>query len=271
MADVKISALPVAGAIVPSTNVLPVVNGGITTKATVNTIVNAALPTVSANVVPTVDNTYTLGTPSLRWNGVYIGPGSLFLQDTNNAALNVEITVTDGVLLINGTNTMQIGDFIFDQNTIESTVGSTDIEIGLTSSAADILLNRNTVVDASKTFTLGNVQIDNTTNATVSAINNRTLYVLGDSVTVEDNAGGGRLTCNSEGIAINSDATSFTVSPGKAIFNGIDVPARSTGSAGDVTGQVAFDSSYMYYCIADYNPSGLSNIWRRVAWDTRPW
>jgi len=43
MADVKISALPVAGAIVPSTNVLPLVNGGITAKATVDTLVTAAL------------------------------------------------------------------------------------------------------------------------------------------------------------------------------------------------------------------------------------
>ena len=43
MADVKISALPVAGTIVPSTNVLPVVNGGLTTKATVDALVNATL------------------------------------------------------------------------------------------------------------------------------------------------------------------------------------------------------------------------------------
>lgn len=35
-----------------------------------------------------------------------------------------------------------------------------------------------------------------------------------------------------------------------------EVPATSTGKAGDQAGQVAFSSSYIYHCIADYNQLG---------------
>ena len=56
------------------------------------------------NIIPSVDNTYTLGSPTQRWAAVYIGPGSLYIQDTNNAGLNVELTVTNGVLQISGAN-----------------------------------------------------------------------------------------------------------------------------------------------------------------------
>lgn len=110
MADVKISNLPLSGTLVPATDAVPIVNGGITAKTTPTAIVNAALPTVSANIVPTADDIYSLGTALLRWSAVHIGPGSLFLQDTNDAGLNVEITVTDGVLLVNGTSTFQVGN-----------------------------------------------------------------------------------------------------------------------------------------------------------------
>ena len=47
------------------------------------------------------------------------------------------------------------------------------------------------------------------------------------------------------------------------------VPTTSLGQAGDEQGMVAFDSSYIYYCIAPYN--GVINVWRRVAWSGDVW
>ena len=107
------------------------------------------------DLLPSIDNTYSLGSPTLRWKAIYIGPGSLFLQDTNNAALNVELTVTDGVLQINGSNQLQVGQLKFIDNTIESTTGSVDIQIGLTSSAANLVLNRNTSLATNKNISWG--------------------------------------------------------------------------------------------------------------------
>lgn len=70
---------------------------------------NAAVPTEAAvrgyfgqidqNIVPDTDDTYTLGTPSNRWNHVYVGPGSITLG-------SLTITDTDGALDIKvGANT----------------------------------------------------------------------------------------------------------------------------------------------------------------------
>jgi hypothetical protein len=55
-----------------------------------------------------------------------------------------------------------------------------------------------------------------------------------------------------------------TIDTSKAL-DGASVPVSSMGAPGDTKGWVAFDSSYMYYCTANYN--GFSKIWGRVAWD----
>lgn len=43
-------------------------------------------------------------------------------------------------------------------------------------------------------------------------------------------------------------------------------PSSNTGSSGDVTGMVAWDTSYIYVCTADYD--GTTAIWKRVALST---
>jgi hypothetical protein len=47
-------------------------------------------------------------------------------------------------------------------------------------------------------------------------------------------------------------------------------PEHSYGSAGDAAGMVAFDSTYIYYCTANY-VNNSTNIWKRVALDATPW
>jgi hypothetical protein len=48
------------------------------------------------------------------------------------------------------------------------------------------------------------------------------------------------------------------------------VPAHSYGVAGDVVGMIAFDSTYFYYCTADYVNTS-TDIWKRVALDATAW
>jgi hypothetical protein len=123
---------------------------------------------VPSNIVPTTDNLYSLGTAEKRWSGVHIGPGTIYITDTVTNE-DTELTVTDGVLQIDGANQLQIGDLKFVDNTIESVLDSTDIEIGLTSSTGDLKLNRNTVLAAGKTFGLVDTVLD--IPATLSAEN----------------------------------------------------------------------------------------------------
>jgi hypothetical protein len=50
----------------------------------------------------------------------------------------------------------------------------------------------------------------------------------------------------------------------------VQKPAHSYGAAGDVAGQLAFDSHYLYCCVADY-VNDSTNIWKRVALDATSW
>ena len=50
----------------------------------------------------------------------------------------------------------------------------------------------------------------------------------------------------------------------------VSVPVTSKGATGDSAGDVAFNGTHFYYCTAAYT-SGLSDIWRRVAWAVESW
>jgi hypothetical protein len=43
-------------------------------------------------------------------------------------------------------------------------------------------------------------------------------------------------------------------------------PTVNTGSTGDVAGMIAYDSTYLYVCIADFD--GSTAIWGRILLDT---
>lgn len=45
----------------------------------------------------------------------------------------------------------------------------------------------------------------------------------------------------------------------------VPAPSSSLGASGDKAEDIAFNSDYFYYCIADYT-DGSSTIWKRVAW-----
>lgn len=57
---------------------------------------------------------------------------------------------------------------------------------------------------------------------------------------------------------------------GRTIFPTATVPTHSYGAVGDVAGMVAFDSTYIYYCTADYI-NNTTHIWKRVAWSGSTW
>jgi len=43
-------------------------------------------------------------------------------------------------------------------------------------------------------------------------------------------------------------------------------PSTPTGSIGDSAGMIAFDNTYLYVCVADFDDT--TEIWHRVAFDT---
>jgi hypothetical protein len=108
---------------------------------------------INGNINPIEDNTYTLGTSEKRWANVWVGPGSVHISNTESNT-SVALTVDGNALVVAGTTQMLVGDLFFVENTIESSTPNIDIQIGLTTSNANIVLNRNTVVAAGKTFGL---------------------------------------------------------------------------------------------------------------------
>ena len=106
---------------------------------------------VASNILPDTDNKYTLGSFDKRWKGIHVGPGTLYITDIT-LGTDAELTVNNGVLKINGSNQLQVGQLKFVNNTIESTELSTDIQIGNLAATANLVLNRNIVVGENKSL-----------------------------------------------------------------------------------------------------------------------
>ena len=82
--------------------------------------------TVSANLIPSEDNKHTLGTSSLRWRSLFVGPSSIYVGDIAEINANVEGYLTTNIGFevpqINVTNISSGGIAVF--TTISSSVYS---------------------------------------------------------------------------------------------------------------------------------------------------
>jgi len=84
---------------------------------------------VSEDIVPTVDNQFSIGTFEKRWKSLQLGPGTLYIQDqvTGNQA---GLTVNAGALLIDGTDSLRIGNIQLTKTGLKSLLPEQDITIG---------------------------------------------------------------------------------------------------------------------------------------------
>lgn len=140
---------------------------------------------LTTSIIPNTDNSYTLGNTSNRWQSVHIGPGTLFIQDQSNSALNAALTVNNGVLQINGTDQLQVGQLKFVNNTIQSTTSNVNIEIGQTTDTANLVIDRNMVMANGKSITFGDNTTQNTAYIPASYIST---YYGGANVVVANTA-----------------------------------------------------------------------------------
>ena len=121
---------------------------------------------LSQNLVPSADNTYTLGSPDKVWKDVYIGPGSLYIggqkviednsgtitinadpnqnltvQTTGTGGLNVQSTGSGGVSIDAASESVQVkSDMVVSVGKTISTVGGAATKFG-----GDIDMQTNTV------------------------------------------------------------------------------------------------------------------------------
>jgi hypothetical protein len=89
---------------------------------------------LTGNLIPnSTSSVYGLGNATNKWSSLYLGPDSLFMED-NVLGTNAELTVSDGVLYINGTQRIQIGNMQMTTSGIQKIEGQSaeDLTIGTT-------------------------------------------------------------------------------------------------------------------------------------------
>ena len=65
--------------------------------------------TIHGNINPFDNNQFTLGNATNKWSSLHLGPDSLFIEDST-LGTDAELTVDNGVLLINGVAKIEIGN-----------------------------------------------------------------------------------------------------------------------------------------------------------------
>jgi hypothetical protein len=99
------------------------------------------LALIDGNLVPSQDNTYSLGSAQLRWKDLQLGPGTLYIEDQLTGS-QVGVTVIDGALLLDGADSLRIGNIRLTPKGIESIASDEDIEIGNLGDTGYILMAR---------------------------------------------------------------------------------------------------------------------------------
>ena len=99
------------------------------TEATGATQLISGNSKLNGNIVPSADNKYTLGTSDKRWKSLQLGPGTLYIQDQETGA-QAGLTVNNGALLLDGTDSLRIGNVQFTTTGLSSVASGQDITIG---------------------------------------------------------------------------------------------------------------------------------------------
>ena len=99
------------------------------------------LALIDGNLVPAIDNYYSLGSSDFRWKGLQLGPGTLYIEDPVTGE-QVGITVNDGSLLLDGADSLRIGNIRLTAEGLESIDSNEDIRIGNLGDTGYVLMAR---------------------------------------------------------------------------------------------------------------------------------
>jgi hypothetical protein len=88
-----------------------------------------SLTAITGDMIPSIDNQFALGTSSFRWKDLQLGPGTLYIQDKISGK-QAGITVEDGSLLIDGADSLRLGNIRLTATGLRSVLSSQDITIG---------------------------------------------------------------------------------------------------------------------------------------------
>jgi hypothetical protein len=187
------------------------------------------------DLIPAEDSEFNLGSTTNAWNNLYIGSG--INSVTDSSILFVANSSGDGL----GYSTIELrpdSSASVDQYIIIDPTSPNHIHIraGGTqdNSQADLFLGG-----------------ENSYFGVVSGLNPSTIVAANSFI----------WEFGSDGVLTFPDGGDIRVG---------QVPGTSKGVAGDKAGTLAFNSSYIYYCTANYT-NGSPDIWKRVSWSNDTW
>lgn len=86
---------------------------------------------VNGDLNPSRDNVYSLGTPANRWKDLQLGPGTLWIQDSEvTPPTQVGLTVRSGSLLLDGADSLRIGNIRLTSTGLTSIIPTSPITLG---------------------------------------------------------------------------------------------------------------------------------------------
>lgn len=150
------------------------------------------------------------------------------------------LQLAEGASILNSLGNRALGNFFFDDNSIFTETGNmTFYTTGGAPSRID--------------FEADQFGVDVSANINIYA-GDTTRVVAGNAV-------------NAKTWEFNPDG-SISFPDGGTLRIG-NPPPNSMGETGNMPGEIAFDSAYVYYCTGPFD--GSTDIWRRVALDQNPW
>jgi hypothetical protein len=99
------------------------------------------LELVNGNIVPAIDNVFSIGSAKLRWKDLQLGPGTLYIEDAKTGK-QVGVTVNEGSFLIDGADSLRLGNIRLTATGLESIISSQDITIGNLGDSGFVVLAR---------------------------------------------------------------------------------------------------------------------------------
>jgi len=84
---------------------------------------------VNSDIIPISDDVYSLGSPEKRFADIFIGPSSINISDTETLE-SVGLQVTNGTLLLDGVESLRLGNIQITETGITSDTPTADIAIG---------------------------------------------------------------------------------------------------------------------------------------------
>ena len=195
--------------------------------------VMTSLQTVSGDIIPSVDVTHNLGSSTKQWHSVYVGPGSLYIDNHkvlgSDISGDIDLTTDAGQNL----NIQAGGDIIMSSTNSTTTINDNLIHLGPAANSATIQargdLNVNGTLDIDTAeiggFTVAGVKISNTGNIELETASPGYIHAITDDLYIGPITG-----------AVKIDEGSITTTAGNltiGAFGTVDIAGHYTSAETD--------------------------------------